>query len=164
MKRLLASVLANDNFHVALFTIFITRRHTGDLAGDDCDGVKMGSWPLSAETAQQVIACLGFMVDLFNRRQRPGEPAEIFRFGWVNANGVRGAKFRTDTTAHTGIVVLDMHHPCKRVKRIYAMGANLGARGALARHLRVDAKFSVYTYTEGADYGHNVLLVIEWLF
>jgi hypothetical protein len=56
-----------------------------------------------------------------------------------------------------------MHHPCKRVKRIYSMGANLGAHGALARHLSVDAKFSIYTYTEGADYGHNVLLVIEWL-
>jgi hypothetical protein len=59
----------------------------------------MGGWLLRAETAQQVIARLGFMVDLFNRRQRPGESAEIFRFGWVNANGVNGAKFRTDTTA-----------------------------------------------------------------
>jgi hypothetical protein len=104
------------------------------------------------------------MVDLFNRRQGPGEPAEIFRFGRVNANGVHGAKFRTNPTAHAGIVVLDMHHPCKRVKRIYAMGANISAHGALAWHLSVDAKFSIYTYTEGADYGHNVLLVIEWLF
>jgi hypothetical protein len=57
-----------------------------------------------------------------------------------------------------------MHHPGKRVKRIYAMGANLGAYGALTRHLRVDAKFTIYTYTEGADNGHNVLLVIEWFF
>jgi hypothetical protein len=57
-----------------------------------------------------------------------------------------------------------MHYPCKRIKRIYTMGANLGAHGALARHLSVDAKLSIYTYTEGADYGHNDLLVIEWLF
>jgi hypothetical protein len=49
-------------------------------------------------------------------------------------------------------------------ERVNAMRTNLGTHGALARHLRVNAAFSIYTYTESADNGHDVLLVIEWLF